>query len=135
MNSSLFRIMPLMIFPVAVFSLLALSMGDGWTTTGFTTFSMYSGASWTMTYGDIFVLISLLVLFVEILKSVNTESNEILNHALSVMVAIVCTIMFVTGSAFGNTAFFLLTVMTFVDVIAGFVITIMTARRDFGGAH
>jgi hypothetical protein len=135
MNSTMFRVMPLMLIPLVVFSFFALTIGDTWTTNVFLTFNMYSGATWTFTYGDLFVLFSLLILFVEILKSVNTESNEILNHGLSVMVALACTILFVVGSAYGNTAFFLLTVMAFVDVIAGFVITIMTARRDFGAAH
>jgi hypothetical protein len=135
MNSTMFRTMPLMFIPLVVFSLFALTIGDGWTTSGFLTFNLYSGAQWTFTYGDLFVLFSLLILFVEIVKSVNTEANEILNHGLSVMVALACVVLFVVGSAFGNTAFFLLTVMAFVDVIAGFVITIMTARRDFGGAH
>jgi hypothetical protein len=129
MNSTTFRTMPLMLIPLVVFSIFALTSGEAWTT------NLYSGAQWTFTYGDLFVLFSLLTLFVEIVKSVNTEANEILNHGLSVMVALACTVLFVVGSAYGNTAFFLLTVMTIVDVIAGFVITIMTARRDFGGAH
>jgi hypothetical protein len=130
-----FRIIPFMVFPLALFALFAAAFGETWTTNSFMTFSMYSGAQWTMTYGDLFTLGSLLVLFVEIVKSVNTESNEILNHGLSVLVALACTILFVTRSSFGNTAFFLLTVMTIVDVIAGFVITIRAARRDFGAAH
>lgn len=45
---------------------------------------------------------------------------------------VACTILFVTTFAFTNSTFFLLTAMVFIDVIAGFVVTIVAARRDFG---
>jgi hypothetical protein len=80
----------------------------------------------------VFVFVALLVLFVEIVKSVNTGATEILNHGLSMLVAVACIILFVTTSAFTNSTFFLLTSMAFIDVVAGFVITIVAARRDFG---
>jgi hypothetical protein len=131
---SIFRVTPLLVFPLLFFVLVAAAAGETWTTSTFMTFDMYSGARWTMTNGDAFVTASLFVLFVEIVKSVNTESNEILNHGLSMLVALACVIFFVTSASYGNTAFFLLTAMTIIDVIAGFIITIMTARRDFGAA-
>ena len=82
--------------------------------------------------GDAMVFASLLVLFVEIVKSVNTGATEILNHGLSMLVAVGCIILFVTSPGFTNSTFFLLTTMTVIDVIAGFAITIVAARRDFG---
>jgi len=126
------RVVPLLVFPLAVFMLMALGLGAGWTTSTFFETDMFSGAHWAVSFGDIFVFVSLLVLFVEIVKSVSTGATEILNHGLSMMVALVCTILFVTGAAFTNSTFFLLTTMAFIDVIAGFIITIVAARRDFG---
>jgi hypothetical protein len=93
---------------------------------------MVSGAHWSISWGEFMVFFSLLILFVEIVKSVNTEAREIINHGLSMVIALVCIILFVTTSAFTNSAFFLLTTMTLIDVIAGFVITIIAARRDIG---
>ncbi len=126
------RVVPLLMFPLAVFMLMALVLGAGWTTSTLFETDMFSGAHWAISYGDVFVFVSLLVLFIEIVKSVNTNATEILNHGLSMMVALVCTILFVTGAAFTNSTFFLFTTMSFIDVVAGFVITIVSARRDFG---
>lgn len=126
------RVVPLLVFPLVVFMFMALGLGAGWTTLTFFETDMFSGAHWAVSFGDIFVFVSLLVLFVEIVKSVSTGATEILNHGLSMVVALACTILFVTGAAFTNSPFFLLTTMAFIDVIAGFVITIVAARRDFG---
>jgi hypothetical protein len=35
---------------------------------------------------------------------------------------------------FSNSVFFLLTLMTILDVVAGFTITIVAAKRDFGAS-
>lgn len=126
------RVVPLLAFPLAVFALCALAFGAGWTASTFFEADMFSGAHWTVSFGDVFVLIALLILFVEIVKSVNTGATEILNHGLSMLVAVTCIVLFVTSSAFTNSTFFLLTAMSFIDVVAGFIITIVAARRDFG---
>jgi hypothetical protein len=129
------RVVPLLSAPLAAFVLCALALGAGWTSSTIVEADMFSGAHWAISFGDVFVFASLLVLFVEIVKSVNTGATEIVNHGLSMLVAITCTILFVTGAAFTNSTFFLLTTMSFIDVVAGFVITIVAARRDFGTAH
>jgi hypothetical protein len=126
------RVVPLLVFPLVVFILCALALGAGWTGSTFLEADMFSGVRWVVSSGDVFVFLTLLVLFVEIVKSVNTGATEILNHGLSMLVAVACTILFVTTSAFTNSTFFLLTSMSFIDVVAGFVITIVAARRDFG---
>jgi hypothetical protein len=126
------RVMPLMAFPLMVFILCALGLGAGWTASTFFEADMFSGVHWIISSGDAFVFAALLVLFVEIVKAVNTGATEILNHGLSMLVAVTCIILFVTTSAFTNSTFFIFTSMSFVDVVAGFVITIVAARRDFG---
>jgi hypothetical protein len=40
--------------------------------------------------------------------------------------------LFITTASFTNSAFFMLITMMLIDVIAGFAITIVAARRDFG---
>jgi hypothetical protein len=129
---STLRVVPLLVFPLAVFMLCAFGLGIGWTSATFFEADMFSGVHWAISFGEVFVFVSLLVLFVEIVKSVNTGATEILNHGLSVMLAMACIILFVTGAPFTNSTFFLLTTMAFIDVVAGFVITIVSARRDFG---
>jgi hypothetical protein len=127
------RVAPLLVFPLAIFILCALAtQGSDWTDSIAFTLSMFSGARWVVSFGDLFLLASLGVLFIETVKAVNTSASEILNHGLSMLVAVLCLVLFVTMAAFTNSTFFLLTVMTFFDVAAGFAITIVAARRDIG---
>lgn len=127
------RLLPLLALPLAVFVLFALVQHDGSWTDGIAFApSLMSGAHWQVHYGDIFVFFSLLVLFLEIVNSVNTDSRSIINHGLSALVALICIVLFITTATFGNSAFFMLITMMLIDTIAGFVITIVAARRDFG---
>jgi len=92
---------------------------------------MPSDATWAVTWGDMFIVLSLVLLFVEILRSTSIGKTAIVNHAVSMLVFIVCVIEFLLFEGFATTAFFLLTLMALLDVVAGFVISIVTARRDF----
>lgn len=126
------RVMPLMVFPLTLFILCAVALGGSWTVSTFFEADMFSGQHWIVSAGDAFLLVSLLVLFVEVVKAVNTEATEILNHGLSMLVAVLCTVLFVTTSIFTNSTFFIFTSMAYFDVAAGFIITIVAARRDIG---
>jgi hypothetical protein len=98
---------------------------------------MASRVEWLVTFGDVMVLLSLLLLFVELLKSTSTGTAAIFNHALSMLVFIICLIEFLLRPEFATTAFFLILVMSLLDVLAGVVVTIVSARRDveFAGQH
>ncbi|HAH11611.1 MAG TPA: hypothetical protein DCL54_10470 [Alphaproteobacteria bacterium] len=98
------------------------------------TIGMFSGDAWNVSFADLFLALSLLLLFVEIVKSTRTDSTSIINHGLSMLVAVVCIIQFVTNQGFSNSVFFLLMLMTLLDVVAGFTVTIVAAKRDFGSS-
>jgi hypothetical protein len=95
---------------------------------------MFSGDTWHVSFGDVFLALSLLLLFIEIVKSTRTDSTSIINHGLSMLVAMTCIIQFVINQGFSNSVFFLLTLMTLLDVVAGFTVTIVAAKRDFGSS-
>lgn len=103
---------------------------------GSTMFSltMFSGDKWHVSFGDIFLILCLLLLFVETIKSTRTDAAAIVNHGLSMVVAVVCIILFITTNGFSNTVFLLLTMMQLLDVVAGFTVTIVGAKRDFGAS-
>ncbi len=94
-----------------------------------------SGAFWRPTWGDLVVLIGLITLYIEIFKSTRTSSISIIDHTLSTMVFVAFLVSWMvfpwTIGEKSNSTFLLLTVMAFIDVIAGFTITIAAARRDF----
>ena len=97
------------------------------------TMTLISKDVWHVSLGDMFLIASLVLLFFEFIKSSGTETPTIVNHALSFAVFVIALIEFITVAGFGNSTFFLFTLITLIDVVAGFITTIVSARRDFGG--
>jgi hypothetical protein len=139
---AIFNVFPLLLIPVLIYNIWAFgaSVGGAEGATAFVSqlthpqhpmlVGMASGAQWQVTSGDIFVLLSMILLFVELLKSTSTGTAAIFNHALSMLVFIICLVEFLLHPAFATTPFFLILVMTLLDVLAGVVVTIISARRD-----
>lgn len=94
------------------------------------TIPMISGVNWTMSLGDVMVGAMLLLLFIELVKATRTTGLSIVDHALSMVVFILCVVEFITVPVAATSVFFILTLVTLIDVIAGFSITIKAARRD-----
>ncbi len=44
--------------------------------------AMLSGATWTLSLGDLFIVIALVLLFFEILKATRNGSGSLINHML-----------------------------------------------------
>lgn len=134
------NIIPLLVFPLILYNFVVLTgiapRGDvdAWMLSPIFTISMFSGDAWGVSFADIFMGLSLLLLFVEIVKSTRTDAMSIVNHGLSMLLSVVCVIQFLTVQGFSNSVFFMLTLMTVLDVVAGFTVTIVAAKRDFGGA-
>lgn len=93
---------------------------------------MISGSTWQFRLGDLILLIGLVTLAIEIVKSTSTKSTAIANHAASMGLMVVCLIFFLAFSSFSTSVFFFLTAMTVLDVLAGVMVSIVAARRDFG---
>ena len=89
-----------------------------------------SGDLWKITASDGFVVATLLLLFIETVKATRTEHREILNHGLSLLTFIGALVEFVVLKGFGTSTFFFITAMCLFDVVAGYTISIITARRD-----
>ncbi|MCK5727267.1 MAG: hypothetical protein KAH22_10625 [Thiotrichaceae bacterium] len=91
-----------------------------------------SGIIWRPTWGDLFLMLGIIVLFVELFKSTRTSTVSIIDHILSTFVLLAYLIIWLTSEWAGNSVFLILTMMTFLDVLAGFTITISAAKRDIG---
>lgn len=130
---------PLLALPVLAYNLIVLAALPG----GFGsddadlrmaeplfTAPMASGGMWPVNLGDLLLAASLVVLFIELLKSANSRRTAIVNHALSMLVFVVCLVEFLLAPAFATSTFFLITLMVLLDVLAGFIVTIVSARRD-----
>jgi hypothetical protein len=94
------------------------------------TIRMTSGGAWPVTLGDLFLAASLVVMFIELLKSTNSRNVAIINHSLSMILFVVCLVEFLLLKGFATSVFFLITLMVLLDVLAGFIVTIVSSRRD-----
>lgn len=146
----IFSSFPLLLFPVLIYNLMAFVFGGGGTPValedGGSTLStmidnlndplfslpMISDVSWSVSAGDALLLFAVAMLFLEIIKATSTGTSTIFNHALSMIIFIVCLVEFLLFQQFATSVFFILTMMTLLDVLAGVMVTIVSARRDFG---
>ncbi len=128
----MFQMFPLLAVSLVVYTLLTFTVGPTWTEQEIIGIPMVSTDVWTITYGYAFIIGSMAFLFVELLRSTQTGTDSILNHALSVLVFIVSLLLFIIVKGYGNSIFFVFLTMTFLDFMAGFIVTTVTARRDFG---
>ena len=86
---------------------------------------------WQLTLGDIILAVALCLLFFEILKATRTGGASVIDHAFSMMVFVASLILFLVWDRAATSTFFLLMLMSLIDVIAGFSVTINAARRDY----
>jgi hypothetical protein len=129
----MFAALPLLALPVIVYNLIAFSSGAdtaGSLTAALFTIRMPAGVGWAVSAGDLLLAGALVVLFVELLKSTSSRGAAIINHALSMILFVACLVEFLLLPAFGTSTFFLIELMVLLDVLAGFIVTIVAARRD-----
>ena len=120
---------PLLVFVVAAYTALALA-APGWLEATLFGLPLLSGVVLLFQGGDLLLVIGLFLLCVEIYRATNSSTAAILNHVLSLVVFIIALIELIVMPRMANMTFFLIVLMTLSDVIAGFTVTISTARRD-----
>ena len=125
------RAIPLLAIVVIAYNIAVLASPDSMTGMVMS-FSLISGAEWSIDTGDAIIIFALVLLYIEILKSTTTTDVSIADHALSMVVFVVCLVEFLVYAPCGTSVFFIIMMMTALDVIAGFTVTIKSARRDWG---
>jgi hypothetical protein len=123
---------PLLLIPFVIYNIVAFifRLPDTVWTTNATTVHMMSGKDWTMTWQDILVAGSILLLWIEVIKSTRIGMRSIMDHVLSMAMFIVMLIEFLLVQQAETSAFFLLMVVCLVDVLAGFIISIRSSQRQ-----
>lgn len=147
-----YKTFPLLIIPVIIYNIVAWGRSifidetviiDGvettisvaeWFRSVLVTVPMPTGGAWEISPGDILLGLSLFFLFLELIKSTDTGKSTLVNHSFSMGVFVLCLVEFLLFAPFATSVFVLITIMTLLDVLAGFIVTTVTARRDFGVA-
>ena len=95
---------------------------------------VFSGDIWKVSLGDMFLVGSLGLLFAEIIKATGTSHREIVNHGLSMLAFVGAMAEFLVLKGFATSTFFLITAMCLFDVVAGYTISLISAKRDLSMA-
>jgi hypothetical protein len=125
---------PLLVLPFAFYNIVEFLMpgdrpGTLWLY-GIKDVTLASGANWTLTAGDLMIAVSVLLLYAELIKATRPSSRAIIDHLLSTLLFIAMLMEFILFKQAATSTFFLMTVISFVDVVGGFSVTIRSAQRD-----
>lgn len=134
-SSPFFDVFPLLVLPMLYFN-IAVFIGFGadpvqvnaWLSGSAFQITMFTGAVWSLTQGDLIVAAGMGLLFIEILKSVGSPMLSMVNHGIAVMTLLIYVVEFISVPGFTHSVFFLLALMQLIDVIAGYTITIVATR-------
>jgi hypothetical protein len=121
---------PLLLIPFAIYNIIAFLM-PGVTWTGVVaTVHMVSGADWTMSAGDILIALAVVLLCGEVMKSTRIGIRTVVDHSLSLILFLGMLVEFILVKQAATATFFLLLVVSFIDVLGGFAVTLRSAQRD-----
>jgi hypothetical protein len=122
---------PLLIIPLAIYNILAfVTPGYAWGNVLFS-IPMVSGVSWDVTLSDVFIVLSLVFLFFEIVKATSASTRSIVDHMLSTLVFVAALVEFLLVAAAATSTFAILLALMLLDIVAGYSVSIRVARRDF----
>jgi hypothetical protein len=131
---AILSLLPLLLIPFVLYNLIALGFvgASGSNPFDATVFSMnmMSGGVFTLSLGHLLLLISLVLMFFEIIKSSRTSNASVIDHLLSTLVFVAFLVEFLLVKSAATPVFFLLMIMALVDVLAGFSVSIRSAGRD-----
>ena len=77
------RAIPLLVLAFVLYNAIVLTMGLEALTKEIFHLRLLSGGEWVFTWGDFILLATLILLFIEIVKSTFTTTSTLIDHALS----------------------------------------------------
>jgi hypothetical protein len=121
---------PLLLLPFAIYNMIAfLTPGVSWTAP-VTTVHMMSGQDWVLTWEDLLIAFSIILLWVEIVKSTRIGMRGVMEHVLAMVLFVGMLVEFLLVQRAGTSTFFLLMMIALVDVLAGFIVSIRSSQRQ-----
>jgi hypothetical protein len=123
---------PLLLIPFVIYNIVAFIFrlpGDNWTAT-VTTVRMISGQDWVVTWEDALIALSILLLAVEIIKSTRVGMRAIVDHMLAMVLFIAMLVEFLLVDRAATSTFFLMMIITLVDVLVGFTVSVRSSQRQ-----
>ncbi len=110
---------PLLLIPLAIYNIVVFLMPGVSFTAAVTIVRLVSGAEWSVTFADLLLALSLLLLLFEVVKAGRPSAKYLTDHLLSLLVFGGAFAEFLLLAPFGTSTFFLLTGLMAVDFLAG----------------
>jgi hypothetical protein len=123
-------IIPLLIYLIVSFSYGALAGHPNVWDEELVTFNLMSGGKFTILMEHFILIIGLVCLFFEIWKATRLTNQEAYEQVTSMIVFIVYLVLFITVAKCSHAVFFLLMIISLIDVVAGFLVSLRAARRS-----
>lgn len=120
---------PLLLIPLAIVNILVFLMPGVSFTDPIVTIGLVSKAAWKVTFGDVLLALSMLLLLFEVLKAARPGGKYFTDHFLALLVFAGAAAEFVLLPQFATSVFFLLTVLTLVDFLAGVSLRLRRENR------
>ena len=121
---------PLLLVSFAIYNIVAFLMpGVSWTQT-LREFHLVSNENFSLGTGDALVAVSMLLLFLEMVKCSRPAGRTVVDHLLSLLLFAVFLVEFLVVAQAATGTFFLLVVLSFVDLIGGFVVAIRSGKGE-----
>lgn len=119
---------PLLLIPLAIYNIFVFLMPDVALSAPFATVHLLSGAGWPVTFGDVLIALGLVLLLFEVAKGARPGAKYLTDHLLSLLVCAAAIAEFLWLVPFGTSTFFLLTLLSAVDFLAGTSIALRQRR-------
>lgn len=120
---------PLLLIPFAIYNIFVFMMPGVAFTSPVASVLLPSKVMWTATFGDALLAFSLLLLMFEVVKAARPGARYLTDHLLSLVVFGAAVAEFLLLAPFGTSTFFLLTVLTGVEFLAGVSIGFRNRNR------
>jgi hypothetical protein len=124
---------PLLIIPLAIYNMIAFLTPptNGWAATVWTV-PLPSGDSWTITFSDVFIAGSVILLMIELIKPARPRGKSVIDHLLSIIVLGVAVGEFVMVKNAASATLAAFSVMCLADLIGGIAISVRVSRLARG---
>ena len=121
---------PLLLIPLAICNIIVFLMNMQLSDPAqLFSVALMSRDIWVVTLSDVIVALTILLLLLEIMRAARPASKYFMDHFLSLVVFGVAAAEFVMLPKFGNSTFFLVTLVALVDFLAGVSLRTRRSRR------
>src|SRR5215813_6848811 len=120
---------PLLLIPLAIYNIIVWLMPSvSFTETLQTKVPLVSGTEWAFTPGDVLLALSVVLLWLEVMKGARPGAKYLTDHLLSLIVFGAAAAEFVLWPKFGNSIYFLLTLLALVEFLSGLSLHVRRGR-------